>query len=304
MFTSQSKTAVNLLALAFSLVLALPQMALADEPAEEAGEAQYEPSAEEKAYYEKLRKLNWVTGAKTVDVVGDSKLEVPEGYVFLNRADTKKFLELNENLSDGSEVMVAPESLAWSAYISFSGDGYVKDNEKIDADELLETMQENNKLANEERRRRGWGEMQLLGWAVPPAYNANTKRLEWATRLRSGSSTVVNFFTKILGRKGHTTVILVAAPEDLATSQAALNSVLTGYSFNPGSRYAEYVPGDKVAEYGLAALVLGGAAAVATKKGFWAVLGGFLAATWKFLAAALVAVGAFVRRMFSKSTAE
>ena len=82
MFTSQSKTAVNLLALAFSLVLALPQMALADEPAEEAGEAQYEPSAEEKAYYEKLRKLNWVTGAKTVDVVGDSHVVVDITLVF------------------------------------------------------------------------------------------------------------------------------------------------------------------------------------------------------------------------------
>ena len=31
--------------------------------------------------------------------------------------------------------------------------------------------------------------------------------------------------------------------------------------------------------------VKGGAAAIATKKGFWAVLGSFLAAGWKFIAA-------------------
>src|SRR5262249_35443168 len=154
-------------------------------------------------------KLHWVKGATTVDVVGDSKLEIPEGYVFLNKADTRKFLELNENLSDGSEVMVAPESLAWSAYISFSDDGYVKDDEKIDADELLKRVKQNTESANEERRKRGWAEMHVLGWAVPPAYNAETKRLEWAPRLRGGSGTAVNFFTKILGRKGHTTVILV-----------------------------------------------------------------------------------------------
>jgi uncharacterized membrane-anchored protein len=299
MFTSHSKTATSLAALAFSLTLMFPGLAVSEEPVEESAEDTREQSPEEKAYYEKLGKLNWVEGATKVSVVGDSSLEVPEGFVFLDQADTRKFLELNENLSDGSEVMIAPETLAWSAYISFADDGYVKDDEKIDADELLETMQENTKAANKERRRRGWAEMEILGWAVPPAYNASTKRLEWATRLRSGSGEVVNFFTKILGRKGHTTVILVAAPEDLTTSQVALNKVLTGYSFNPGSRYAEYVPGDKVAEYGLAALVLGGAAAVATKKGFWAAIGAFLAATWKLLVAALVAAGAFIRKLFT-----
>lgn len=305
MTTSSAGTlaiSMALAALAFGAALAVPQQVIAAEPADESADPAPEISAEEKAYYEKLRALHWVKGPATVDVMGDSKLVIPEGYSFLNQGDTSKFLELNENLSDGSEVMISPESLGWSAYISFSDDGYVKDDDEIDAADLLKSMKENTESANVERLKRGWAEMHVVDWAVTPAYNASTKRLEWATRLRSGSGTYVNFFTKVLGRKGHTTVILVTSPADLAPAQLALNEVLTGYSFNPGSRYAEYVPGDKVAEYGLAALVLGGAAAVATKKGFWAVIASFLAAAWKFVAAAVVGVGAYVRRFFSKKT--
>ena len=39
-----------------------------------------------------------------------------------------------------------------------------------------------------------------------------------------------------------------------------------------------------MAAYGLGALVLGGAAAVATKKGFWALLVSLFAAGWKLIA--------------------
>ena len=46
--------------------------------------------------------------------------------------------------------------------------------------------------------------------------------------------------------------------------------------------------------------MLGGAAAVATKKGLWAVIGTFLAAAWKAVAAAAVAVGAWLRNRFKK----
>jgi len=46
----------------------------------------------------------------------------------------------------------------------------------------------------------------------------------------------------------------------------------------------------------------GGAAAVATKKGFWALIGGFLAAAWKFVAAAVVALLAGIGKMFKKKT--
>jgi uncharacterized membrane-anchored protein len=259
-----------------------------------------EQSPEQQAFMKALAALNWVKGPTSVSLPGNSKLAVPEGYVFLDSSNTDRFLELNQNIPGGHEVMIAPEDLHWSAYLSFEDDGYVKDDEKIDAAELLKAMKEGTEESNKERRKRGWRELHVLDWAVPPAYNNANQRLEWATLLQGDGGRSVNFSTKVLGRRGHTSVILATGENDLAQSRPQLEQVLAGYTFNQGDRYADWVPGDKVAEYGLAALVLGGAAAIATKKGFWAVLGGFLAAGWKFLAAGAVALSAGIRKFFGK----
>ncbi len=259
-----------------------------------------EVSPEIKAWYDALDKLEWVKGPTTVTVAGNSKLVVPEGYVFLDARNTDRYLELNQNLASGTEVLLAPADLNWSAYLSFADDGYVKDDEQINAPELLKAMQEGAEAGNAERRERGWPELRVIDWAVPPAYNTANKRLEWATLIESEGGRSSNFSTKLLGRRGHATVILASRPEDLAAARPALESVLSGFSFNEGERYADWVPGDKVAEYGLAALVLGGAAAIATKKGLWAVIGGFLVAKAKFLIGGLIALGAGARKLFSK----
>jgi uncharacterized membrane-anchored protein len=283
---------------ASSLLCALGMLLAA--PAFTADAAGESLSPEEQAYEKAMQSLHWVRGPTTVDVPGKSKLVIPQDYVFLDTADTKKYLELNQNLTSGDEVMVAPKGLPWTAYLSFSDEGYVKDDEKIDAAELLKAMQEGDKQQNEARKRRGWPELHVVDWAVSPSYNSANKRLEWATLLESEGRRNVNFSTKVLGRRGHTSVILVSGVDELAAARPELEKVLTGYSFNSGETYAEWVPGDKVAEYGLAALVLGGAAAIAAKKGLWAVLAGFLATGWKFILAGGVALMAGIRRFFGK----
>ncbi len=255
------------------------------------------------SFAQQLQALNWQKGPTTVPVAGNSRLVVPAGFLFLDAAGTRRFNELNQNLAGNTEVMVAPDDLRWSAFLDFSDEGYVKDDEKIDAAALLKAMKENSVAANQERSRRGWPPLTVVDWAKPPAYNQATRRLEWATIIESDGHRNANFFTKILGRRGHTSVILVAGTDSLGAAETELNGVLDAYGFNAGDTYAEWKPGDKVAEYGLAALVLGGAAAIATKKGFWAIAASFLAATWKFIAAALIGLGAWFKSLF-KSKAD
>lgn len=304
------KTSLRPLILSFALLgPCLPGVvataAQAQAPAADAvPESSPAASAEEKAWYAALEALAWVKGPTTVEVAGNSKLVIPEGYVFLDQPNTDKYLELNQNLASGNEVLVAPADLGWSAYLSFADDGYVKDDEQIDAAQLLKALQEGAEEGNRERRKRGWPELQVVDWAVPPAYNPANKRLEWATLLQSEGGRSANFSTKLLGRRGHTSVILASRPEDLAAARPQLESVLGGFDFNEGERYADWVPGDKVAEYGLAALVLGGAAAIATKKGLWAVIAGFVVAKAKLLIGGLVALAAGARKLFSKKRAD
>src|SRR4029077_3325667 len=126
----------------------------------------------------------------------------------------------------------------------------------------------------------------------------------WATTLESQDGRRdVNFFTKILGRRGFTSVIMVTDPANLGDTERGRDTFLTGYACNPGETYADWRSGDKVAKYGLAALIVGGVAAVAAKKGLFSVLGGFLAVAWKFIVAAAVAAMAWLRRLFAKKEA-
>jgi uncharacterized membrane-anchored protein len=101
-----------------------------------------------------FRSLQWQRGPTTVAVAGNSTLAVPEGYVFLDEKNTTKFLELSENIGSDSEVLVAPESLDWTAYLSFDPSGYVKDDETIDAAALLASLKEGTAAANAGPRRR------------------------------------------------------------------------------------------------------------------------------------------------------
>ena len=256
--------------------------------------------ADRQAFVEQMRALKWVKGPTTVTLESNSKLTIPDQYVYLDAENTRKFLDLQHNLGDGREVMVAPQNMEWAAYLEFSDEGYVKDNEKIDAAQLLKTLQANTQAGNEERRKRGWTELRLVDWATPPVYNTTTRRLEWATVLESKDGRAVNFSTKILGRRGYTSVIMVTDPANLQAAQSSLDHVLAGYSFNSGETYADWRSGDKVAKYGLAALIVGGVAAVAAKKGLFSVLAAFLAASWKFIMIGVVAAATWVRNLFAR----
>ncbi|KXZ62053.1 hypothetical protein AVENLUH5627_03592 [Acinetobacter venetianus] len=94
---------------------------------------------------------------------------------------------------------------------------------------------------------------------------------------------------------------LVSDEEGLTQNIDAFKSSLKGFEYNFGEKYSEYREGDKVAEYGLAALIAGGAAVVATKKGFWAAIAAFFAAAWKFVAVGVVALGGWISSLFKRN---
>ncbi len=257
------------------------------------------------AFRDALRKLDWVKGPREMDLFGNSKLKVPAGYVFLNPAETAKFMTLTHNIGGGTQYFFAPQDLSWEVTFNFKDDGYVKDDQKIDADALLSSIKENTVQANKVRRERGWDEMEVTGWQTPPHYDPESHRLEWAVAgrdMKTGQQ-VVNFNTRLLGRGGVMSAVLMAEPDSMTAATSDFKSTLTGFDYTAGQRYAEYKPGDKVAEYGLAALVTGGAAAIAVKTGLWKVILGGIVAGWKFIVAGLVAAMSAARRLFKRKAA-
>ena len=252
---------------------------------------------------QKIAALHWEQGGSGAkgSIGSIASVAIPSDHGFLADSDTSKFLQLAGNPPRKDHYLIAPKTLAWFAIFNFDESGYVKDDEKINASELLSTIKDSDEAGNKERKRLGLPTIYTEGWAVEPHYEPSTKRLEWGLRLRDEQGQyVVNYTTRLLGRTGVMEATLVTDPESLTKDVAEFRKVLTGFDYNGGYRYSEFKQGDKVAAYGLAALVLGGAAAVATKKGFWAVLGGFFAAGWKFIIAALVAMGAGIGKLFKR----
>lgn len=250
---------------------------------------------------DELRKLAWQVGPTEGRIAAKATIKVPQGYLFLDEQNTRRFLELAGNPPKDGHFLFAPDSLKWFSVFSFNASGYVKDDEKIDPDELLKSLKESDGPSNDERKRLGLEALYTDGWEVPPHYDPQSKRLEWGMRLKQQSGQmVVNYTSRLLGRSGVMSAILVSNPGSLPQNTQDFKAALQQFSYVSGEQYSEFKQGDKIAEYGLAALILGGAAAVATKKGFWAVIGGFFAAFWKLIAGVAIAATAGLRSMFKR----
>lgn len=252
-------------------------------------------------------KIDWADGPLTSRLGDIAEIKIPAGYSFTGKEGTRKFLELTQNPPSGNELgTIIPaasggadsKSGFWFVIFEFSEVGYVRDDDrdKLDADALLKTITNSTEESNKERANRGWAPYHIAGWYKAPFYDLGTKNLTWALQgyavADNKQEPSVNYSVRILGRRGTMNADLVLDPTLVATVVPKFENLLTGYSFLPGNKYAEFRAGDKVAEYGLATLVAGGAAAVAFKTGL-------LAKLWKLIVAALAAFAAMLKRIWN-----
>jgi uncharacterized membrane-anchored protein len=238
-------------------------------------------------------------------------LVVPDGFDFYSAAETRTILEdLWNNPPDDSVLgMIFPAGLSpadapWGALFTYEESGYVTDDDAASTDyaELLSDMQANTREFNKERVKQGFEEVELVGWAVPPSYDAETHRLIWAKDLLFASSEgahTLNYDMRLLGRKGVLSVNLIGSMDALSEVRAAGPEVLALASFNPGAAYSDYVKGDKTAGYGVAALIAGGAgAAVLKKAGLLAIILAFLKKGLVFIPVLAIGFWRMVRGFF------
>jgi uncharacterized membrane-anchored protein len=246
--------------------------------------------------------IKWTDGPAKVSIGQMATLNLPDGYVYTDGPGTQALLRLMHNPTNGSELgMLADRERSWFVLFEFESIGYVKDadKEKLDAGEILSSIRQSNEASNEARRENGWPPISIVGWHTPPFYNPQTNNLEWCIQGESQGHSIINYNTRILGRGGVMSANLLVDPTDLTKVLPIAKQLLDGYSYAPGKRYAEFRNGDKVAQFGLAALVVGGAAGVAAKAGLLAKLGPLLAKFWKFLILGLAAVGGLLKKLLT-----
>ncbi len=247
--------------------------------------------------------IPWEKGPVLGDLGAEAQIQVPEGCLFTKGDGVRQFNELTQNPTGDNEraiVFCAEEGQEpWFVVMSFDPSGYVKDDErdKLDAGAMLSTLQKGTEIGNKERRQRGWATLTIEGWAKEPYYDTKTNNLTWATRIASeGGGPVINHSVRLLGRGGVMHADLVAGPEEYQGALPMFDGLIGTFSYRSGHKYAEWRKGDKVAAYGLAALVAGGA-------GVAMVNSGLLGKLWKVIVAGVVALGAGLKRLLGRKSA-
>ncbi|MCU0783586.1 MAG: DUF2167 domain-containing protein [Verrucomicrobia bacterium] len=249
----------------------------------------------------KPAKLELLKGPATAKLGAVAQIELPAGFSFLDGKTTRALMKASGEPTSGRELgLLMPTNEHWSVIFEFSDIGYVKDDDKnqLDADKLLMSIKAGTEAANKERARAGNPPLIIVGWERPPKYDETTHNLEWAIRATSDGRPLLNYNTRLLGRKGVMEVVLICEPDQLPKTLPTFQHLLAAHKFQSGESYAEYRSGDKVAKYGLAALVLGGAGVGAAKLGLLGPVILFFKKAWKLLIVAFVAVIGFFKKMF------
>jgi len=252
--------------------------------------------------------LHWVHGPATVPIGDEASVRIPKGVRYLDPTGTSKFLQLNGNPAVDNDYTIAPEGSSWFAILEFDPAGYVSDREKVDPDALFKQIKSNEEADNKERASAGQPSLFLDRWVTPPHYDTASHNLEWGTVMHTDSGEqVVNYTSRILGRDGVTKAILVSDPTNLQADLQQYRAAMSGFAYLPDKRYEDHKSGDKVAEYGLGALVAGGAAAAVVKTGLFAAILKFGVAFYKLILVGILAVYAAMRkqiaRLFRRATA-
>ncbi|MDR0715882.1 MAG: DUF2167 domain-containing protein [Azoarcus sp.] len=247
-----------------------------------------------------------VEGPRNVPLGGRASIELPEKFFFIPKAEASRFVRaLGNTVGQDFIGLIFGEQLGGFIAVEFSPTGYIKDDDAKgwDVDELLQNLKDGTEHGNKARASRGLPEISVLGWIEKPAYDAAAHRLIWSISSRpkdvsASEEQGVNYNTYLLGREGYLSLNLVTDASSVEKGKPLAKQLLAAVSFKQGQRYEDFnAATDRVAEYGLAALVGG----LAVKKlGLLAAIGVFLVKAWKIILLGLIAFAAVFKRFFRR----
>jgi len=252
-----------------------------------------------------------VVGPAVIDLGNQAKLKLPAKMVFIKKEAANTMMEEAGNGTDPNRYgLILPEQendesdTPWLVDLTFTDSGYIKDDDakEWDVEAMLEQLKEGTTEQNKERAARNLPELETRGWVEKPQYDAANHRLIWSIDVyhknEPNQNPSINYNTFQLGREGYIELTMVSDLKSIEAYKPVARELLGNIEFNEGKRYSDFnAATDKVAEYGLAALV-GGLAA--KKLGLLAVIGALLAKFGKLIFVGVVAVGALFKGLWRK----
>lgn len=246
---------------------------------------------------------NWIEGGTTVDLGNIASVDLDPDFVFLDGEDTKQMaLDFGDPVYDTEIGSIYPmdEDETWAVFFDYEETGHIKDDEKekIDAKALLKSYKEGAEEVNKDRQPED--RYYVTGWDIEPFYDEQTHNLTWSLLLEDeNKEAFLNYNTRLLTREGTISVVLVTDPQNMKADKQILDKkILSMLNVKDGNKYTDFDEStDKVAGYGLSALILGGAGlAVAKKAGLIAVLLVFVKKFGVVIVAGLAALWGFIRK--------
>lgn len=237
-------------------------------------------------------------------------LDLPPNFRYLDPADAEKLITDGWGNPPGAKTlgMIVPSDVnplsqaGWGVVVTYDKDGHVKDDDAdhINYADLLNDMKQGMEEHNKERKQQGYPAMSLVGWAEQPSYDKAQHKLYWAKELHTEGSNDngLNYNIRVLGREGVLVLNAVSGMGQIAEVKQEMKKVTAFTDFTPGHRYSDFNANtDKVAEYGIAALVAGG---VAAKLGFFGKIFAVLLAFKKFIVLGVAALGGWLWKLLGR----
>ncbi len=211
-----------------------------------------------------LEALDWAAGPVKL-TSSNATLTLPPHVFAVHGAGAQKFNKLINGDADPTLEAVAQSNEA-AVYFEYTDSGYVTADDwtSVDPKSMLDGITKNTDDANADRKTAGLPALHTLGWIQEPTFDKKTNTVRWAVSLKSDDNPkpFVNSIALVLGRHGYEEITVAESTTAYKSGTAFLNGIVGGMHFSQGARYRDFISGDKLAGFGIAALV--GTAAGAT----------------------------------------
>lgn len=243
-------------------------------------------------------------GPMDIPLAGEAVLHLPAGMAFIPAAQAGRLMvALGNSVENNRLGLIVPtgKDQEWLADLAWTHEGHVPDGDAKDwqPDAMLSSLRQGTEQQNKVRIQQGIPALDIVGWVEPPAYQAATHRLIWSLSATDRGAPAdapqsINYNTYVLGREGYISLDMISSSRTIAHDKPLALALLGDIAFNSGKRYQDFNPStDRVAEYGLAALV----GVVAAKKlGLIAIIAAFALKIWKVVLVFVLGGWAALRR--------
>lgn len=276
----------RILTVSVVLLLAIPGIARAADATQEDS-----PTVKE------IKAMHWMRSGDLHFDRSHSTLSLPAGFAGVAGGDAVRFDELINGSKDEKTEGILLSKNDDTVFFQFIESGYVTidDWESLDPTAMINSIRENTEESNAVRRQHGLKPLHVKGWLHPPSFDRPTKTVFWAISIdRDNGSALVNSVALRLGRTGYEKIIWAAEPEAFTAAGGTLDPMLRAHSYDAGQRYEDHAAGDKLAGYGVAALV---GAVAGAKLAKVAAAGGALLLFKKFWFLVLAPIALFYRKI-------